>query len=130
MIGNLKRSITKKVKDKHMPKASEVAVELRKLADSIERGGDTAVPSATVLFGRDYAIDDKDRFLAIARLMPKPLTKEYTEREVKVRYITEAVKVSAYIDRSGVCKIIKPAQPAVYDCEPLLSEVELATVEA
>lgn len=32
------------------------------------------------------------------------------------------------VDRSSVCRIIKPAQPAEYECEPLLSQAEEASI--
>lgn len=34
------------------------------------------------------------------------------------------------VDRSSVCHIVKPAQPAEYECEPLLSQAEEAVLDA
>lgn len=113
-----------------MPKASEVAAELRKLADGLERGGDTWVEQPAVFFSYMYGGDDaKDHFVAIAPLLPRPLKKEYDRDQLQLVYETPALRVRAYIERSKVCTLVEPARDAVYRCEPLLSgeeEAELA----
>jgi len=111
-----------------MTTAKEVALELRRIADSLEREPETEIKAPLVYFPQSYSVDAKSHFLNIARLMPRPYEKTYRERELEIGYGTEAIKVYATVDRDRVCTVITPAVPAVYDCEPLLSETELQTL--
>lgn len=111
-----------------MPKAHEVASELRKLADALDREPEANVQQAWVYFH----CDTKEAFLATAKLLPRPLTKEYDDEGN--RWDRFHLKRSAdfkgpiYIDcsvpRTLACRVIRPAQEAVYECEPLLSQIE------
>ena len=58
--------------------------------------------------------------------MPKPFEKRFSDNELKLVYSSDALEVQAYIERNKVCTLITPAQPAVYDCEPLLNQAENA----
>lgn len=111
-----------------MPKASEVAAELRKLADVLDKSPDTLTSKPDLTFWYSFA-DDKDKFLNTARILPHPLTKNYPKdgneySRVSVDYESSGLRVSASIYRTSICQIIKPAQPAVYDCEFTLSVEE------
>lgn len=107
-----------------MPLASAVAIELRKLADSLDAAPEAVVPTPWVSFGRDYTPQDKERFLNFARLMPKPFTKEWTDRDLTLKFKTSAITVVARIDRADVCELVEAARPAVYRCDPILSADE------
>jgi hypothetical protein len=110
-----------------MPKASEVANELRKLADALDQEPDIELIRAEVDFPCKYIGDiDKPIFLALARILPRPLVKRkqsYDDRALEISHTTPAMRVTAEILQSKVCKLVQPERiiPAVYDCEPLLS---------
>jgi len=110
-----------------MPKAHEIAAELRRIADSIEREPETEMVRPMVSFYNDT----KEQFLATARLFPRPLHKDIDDRKYGLEnadYRKGAVWLRSQIDRNQVCTLIKAAQPAVYDCEALLSEDEESTL--
>lgn len=111
-----------------MVKGIELAKELRKLADAVE-GLDEVVTFSIprVYFGFAYGNEKhKQSFIEFAKVMPKPFEKKFTDNELQLVYENETLAVQAYIERDKVCKIITPAQPAVYDCEALLSQAEIA----
>lgn len=114
-----------------MPKASEVASELRKLADGLDREPDMEVDDPYVSF---YNGSNKQKFLGTIRALPRPLVKEYEDGaygEVKVVYKSSAITIKCSVMRSVVCKVVKPAEtiPAVYECEPLLSLEDDAKID-
>ena len=114
------------------PKASQVANELRRIADALDREPDTEVETPMVSFYcNNYLAKDRGKqvFLNVLRLLPRPLVKDYSETEVKIRGAeSDVVNLRACIDRSAVCEIVEPAKPAVYHCVPLLSDQEEASL--
>jgi hypothetical protein len=113
-------------------KGIELANDLRKLADAVE-GLEEVVTFSTprIFLGFAYGNEKhKNGFIEFAKIMPKPFEKKFTEHELQLIYKSEALEVQAYIERDKVCKIVKPAQPAVYDCEALLSQAEIAQLGA
>ena len=50
----------------------------------------------------------------------------YEGTELKLKYTAGGLNIQAYIERDKVCTLITPAQPAVYDCTPILSQAEEA----
>jgi hypothetical protein len=109
-------------------KAHEVAQELRRIADALDREPETEVQPAWVLF---YC-EDKETFLATASLMPRPLVKRYDNSDkrwdrlrLKNSYDQDRpVHLDCSVPRSVICTLVKPAQEAVYECEPILSQLE------
>lgn len=115
-----------------MPKSREVATELRKLADALDTIPETEIKRPYVSFYH-HSESEKEGFLAIARVLPHPLTKDYGEDltdKLTVEYKTDAIIASASIPRFLVCRIVEPAKPAVYDCQPLLSAEEEMGISA
>jgi len=112
-----------------MPKANEVATELRKLADALDRNPNAEVPHPYMGFGMSYNAGDKERFLAIAAVLPRPLKKVYRDNEFRLEYESPTISVAARIDRQKVCELIEPAKPAVYRCDLILSEAEESLLE-
>ena len=110
-----------------MPKAGEIAKELRRLADALDKEPETELKKATVYFLQSYGDTAKEMFLSVARLMPRPYDKKFEDREIRIGYDTEALSVFATVNRNEVCTIVKPA---VYDCVPLLTREEEAEIEA
>ena len=112
-----------------MPKANEVARELRNLADCIDRLGDAETDDPSIYFNFKYGNEmskKKEQFLALVRVLPRPLEKEADTDDYIVRYRSDAMQIRVVIERSKVCHLIAPARPAQYKCEPLLSEEEEA----
>lgn len=111
-----------------MPKAHDVAEELRKLADGLDKEPEAKITDASVYFSH-WMSDEKRKmmFLTLARLLPRPLQKQYPKEDaqggdLELIYKSAAMRINASIPRSVVCHIVEPAKPAVYKCEPLLSE--------
>lgn len=111
-----------------MPQASVVAAELRKLADSLDKEPETVIDRPN-LYWYHWTDDSKDLFLTIAHLLPRPLKKEYTENDLKLVYESEGLRALTQIPRKAVCRVITPAQPAVYDCDPILSEAQFEEIQ-
>ena len=117
-------------------RAHDVAQGLRLLADSLDREPEAMVPTVEVDFNCKYVYrteDAKSMFLALAKLLPHPLTKgvqAYDKDALEIRFAHDAMIVTAEIKCSSVCKIIEPERiiPAVYDCTPLLSDEEEASL--
>ena len=111
--------------------ASAVASELRKLADALDVSPETEVVSPNIYFSCSYlGSKSKEVFLSLARLLPHPLKKEAKKDEMWIGYESDSLRVQAYIERSIICELVEPAKPAVYRCEPLLSDDEEAALEA
>jgi hypothetical protein len=105
-----------------MPKAKEIAQELRRIADSLDREPEVELVTPMLSFYNN----DKETFLASVRALPRPLAKDFNDHEYTLEHGRRegAVWLRTKCDRSKVCKMVKPAQPAVYDCSPLLSAEE------
>jgi hypothetical protein len=113
-----------------MPKANEVATELRKLADALDKNPECQVPKPYIYF----SADDKETFLNTARSIPRPFVKGVDNAET--RYASIAVKhdgpfiyVWSSVLQTLTCELIEPAKPAVYRCDPILSEAEESMLE-
>lgn len=110
------------------PKASEVATELRNLADRIEKLGDAEVSRPFVYFSHSsYGDNKKERFVALAKVLPRPLKKTYGEGshpDMKLEFSNESISVLSVIPRSEVCEIVEPARPAKYHCPSIFTTDE------
>jgi hypothetical protein len=118
-----------------MPKAGAIAKELRRVADAFDRDPDAELEQPMLSFYCDnYYAEDKGKslFLAVVRALPKPLRKNVDEDSYEVEFGRDSVDagapvwIRAKIDRKSVCKLVKAAQPAEFECEPLLSADEEA----
>lgn len=111
-----------------MPLAKDVALELRKLADSLDKQPDAEITQPWITFYEHQ----KERFLATARLLPRPLTKDEDYDSSRFRLIYDSFDTSIHIecsvDKSTVCTLIEPAKPAVYKCVSILIDDELETM--
>jgi hypothetical protein len=102
-----------------MPKASEVAANLRRLAAALESEPETIVTRPLCFF---YP-DDKQELSTITRLLPRPLAKfaegegEYDNIGVEVGSGSEeAVWVRASINRSKTCERVQTGTKIVPSC--------------
>lgn len=104
-----------------MSLAKEVAAELRRVADCFDLHPEIEVitPDLSFWYG---AGNTKDKFLATARILPRPVVKNYPKdnesySRVSVEHKAPALNITTSIYRESVCRIIEPARPTVYDCE-------------
>jgi hypothetical protein len=111
-------------------KASEVASQLRTLADALDKAQDAEINHSYLSLD---AGSDKESFLALAHVWPRPFAKKVdfadtTYSELGIEHKIHGGTIRLKIDQSSVCRLVKPAQPAVYDCAPLLSQEDEATL--
>lgn len=114
-----------------MPLAKDVAAELRKLADALDKFPETVIPTADV----NLHADSKDAFVDTVRILPRPLKKRLTDTgqswaRVRVEYGNTAIRVDCSVPQSLCCILVEPAKPAVYECPPILSPEEDANLIA
>jgi len=111
-----------------MPKAHEVAAGLRKLADSIDQHPELDMQTAWVSF---YC-GTKEHFINAASILPKPYKKDDNGSDRHSRISLEhkdvGVETRASIYKSLTCELVEPAKPAVYRCDPILSQIEEAAL--
>lgn len=113
-----------------MTTAGAVAIELRKLADALDKEPELEIFQPEIDFRTKYGGErKKEVFLSLARIFPRPLKKgaqSHDQEALEIVYETSAIRVCTAIRRTEVCRLIEPARtiPAVYDCTPLLSEEE------
>ena len=113
-----------------MPKANEVATELRKLADALDKSPEAEIAQ---LFATFYCYS-KEQFLNTASVFPRPFDKPKDEYDFILQNPNgtspnSPIWLRATVDRSRVCELIEPAKPAVYRCDPILSEAEESMLE-
>ena len=115
-----------------MAKAKQIAEALRTIAENLERDPEA---ECGYIFVSSRA-DNKETFLNLARMMTRPIRKEYGDDYLEVGHdfmasdgkFDYAVRNYVKTNRTNVCELIEPAKPAVYRCEPILSEAEEATL--
>jgi hypothetical protein len=103
--------------------AHEIANKLREIADRFDAQPELQLESASLHF-HPYG---KQHFLNTVSLMPRPFKKSvpsWDDESIQIEHENDAVKVYATAKRKLACRLITPAQPAVYDCDPLLSQAE------
>jgi hypothetical protein len=107
----------------------ELAAELRSIADIFDAAASVPIIKPTLNFYHGYAAT-KEEFLALAAAFPRPFKKGdgYAHAQYTLTHESAVLEVYASIDRTKVCHVVKPAQPAEFECEPLLSEIEEAAL--
>ena len=106
-------------------KVSDVATELMRLADALNKSPELDIEPY-------LSIDtstDKEKFLELARIMPRPMTKGVdfpgkSYEDFKLEHSFWKIKIA----RSAYCIIVEPARPAVYECPSILSDEEEAAL--
>jgi hypothetical protein len=116
-----------------MPLAKELAAELRIFADRLDTNPEVPISTGMLCFYH-WSKEEKDNFLNVARLLPRPAKKRISgsaERpEIEIDYDSSPLRICASISQAFTCELIEPAKPAVYRCEPILSPDEDAALEA
>jgi hypothetical protein len=80
----------------------------------------------TIYFNCKWEPEDtgKEAFLALAKILPRPIRKEPDSSDYILVHETDALRVHVSVERSKVCQLVEAARPAVYECTPLLSKLE------
>jgi hypothetical protein len=104
-----------------MPLAHDVAVELRKLADSLDTTPDAVIVKPVIHLSHAYVSNAKERFITLAKLMPRPINKGWNGEEITLEHETPALYLYASIAKSLTCTLVQAAIPAKYSCDPILS---------
>lgn len=119
----------------------EYANTLRSIADQLEAKPEFPMPlyfgHQDEKEGRPFRIvlsyfRDKVRFLEAVLALGEG-TKEYKKDSIGTPELVFTAcqgQLALSIDRDKVCRIVKPAQPAEYECEPLLSQEETERIGA
>ncbi len=107
-------------------KASELATKLRTLADSLDKAPGAEInPYVSI----SPSCDNKETFLELAKVLPRPLTKKIRHEGTSYEDFTlEGDGFLLCIPRSALCVIVEPARPARYECPSILSEEEEAAL--
>lgn len=100
----------------------EYASAMRKLADLLESRPQFTVPGSATKF---FCFYNKEHFLAAVKAL-KPGIKEYKNGDLGFNVTHSDVDIVLSIPRERVCTLVTPA---VYDCEPLLTPEEDASLE-
>jgi hypothetical protein len=102
--------------------AGKVATELRRIADALDKGPELDLDP---YFSIGVRGDDKTTFLALAKIMPRPMVKgiDFTGtsyEDFKLEHDFWRIKIA----RKSMCVLVEPARPARYECPTILSEEE------
>lgn len=109
--------------------AGKAATELRKLADALDAAPEAVIEKPYVTFH----CFDKASFVAVAKLLPRPLKKRVDDgdekwRRLRLEYSNDSIDLNASVAQHLTCELIEPAKPAVYRCAPILALEELDEV--
>lgn len=113
-----------------MPKAHEIATDLRKMADALDLKPNAEHQKAWLWF---YC-DTKEQFLSAATVVPRPLCKRedtpgYPHSRIYLEHNTPNLQIDASVAKSLTCELVEPAKPAIYRCDPIISALEEAQLE-
>jgi hypothetical protein len=109
-------------------KSHEYAKKLHELADLLESRPDFKLPDYQRNYISQHGIDnfsyhgDKTGFLAAVKAVGSGTKLPGDKDDFSFLACNGLLRLTVY--RTAVCRIVKPAQPAEYDCIPLLSQEE------
>jgi hypothetical protein len=107
-------------------KASEFALKLRRLARDLEEAPEAEIHTYVSIAPVN---DDKQTFLELAKVLPRPLTKKIRHEGTSYEDFTlEGDGFVLHIPRSKMCILVEPARPARYECPSILSDEEEAAL--
>ena len=108
-----------------------LATDLAKMAEHLKQQPDLEI--GTFYLTNESYNTTGEQFKTIAKSFPKPLRKRVTSSSTGSSDITlespkEVTGFTLYfrVPQNKVCRVVTPARPAVYDCEPLLTPEEEA----
>ena len=110
----------------------DYAKQIRFLADALDAAPEFTLPNYSDVHYRECGIehlryyDEKNAFLSAVRAMGAG-RKVTTDSSVSLVAANGLLHIS--VNRDAVCRLVKPAQPAEYECEPLLSQAEEAQID-
>lgn len=116
-----------------MSKRTDFITGLRELADFLEANPCLPVPVNPYLGSSvtNYGEPEKTKLAlqAVARC-PGPWKKELDDSVLTLVKDFHCVEYRVTCNRTHVCKMVEPAKPAVWDCEPILSAKEFEELTA
>lgn len=116
-----------------MSERKDYIAGLRQLADYLENNPDIPTPSSTTVTAcaTDYLNEEgtKHNMQAVAKC-PGPWSKEFDDSFLTLTRKFAGIELQVFCNRNHVCKMVEPAKPAVWDCEPLLSAKEFEELTA
>lgn len=109
----------------------EYALELLKIAHGLQERPEFPLPDYYTPEFKAYLINisyfaDKKRFLQAVAAIGSAVKGGDESNYVLTPAFAPMLRIEA--NRNAVCRIVKPATPAEYECEPLLSQAEEAQV--
>lgn len=111
----------------------EYAKKLRAMAEMLESLPEFSAPRYHENYIQDYGLerfcyhDNKAGFLAAVKAVGSG-RKKAGGNDNELTFISLGGLLHLTVFRDAVCRVVKAAQPAVYDCEPLLSQAEEAAL--
>jgi hypothetical protein len=109
-----------------MSTTREVADELTRLAEALRKSPDLQIHAYLKI---SPAGNDKETFLRLASIAPRPLKKKATfAGESYEEFVLQNSFWNITIPRKSICVMIAPAIPAKYDCPAILSEIEMDAI--
>ncbi|MGC9159765.1 MAG: hypothetical protein ACP5FH_12345 [Terracidiphilus sp.] len=107
-------------------KASVLATKLRALADGLDKAPEAEIhPYVSI----SPCNDDKETFLELAKVLPRPLTRKIRHEGKSYEDFTlEGDVFVLSIPRSKMCILVEAARPALYECPTILSAEEEAAL--
>ncbi|MDE2099414.1 MAG: hypothetical protein KGL39_19335 [Patescibacteria group bacterium] len=108
-----------------MPLAKDVAAGLRKLAERLDEFPNLDIDKPYISL-REFS--DKQRFLNMARLLPRPIIKGSEYGDYYACYDSDVLRVKVSAPQQLTCTLVQPALEAVYECTSLLSPEDEDTI--
>jgi hypothetical protein len=115
-----------------MEKSSRVfAANLRKLAEWLDSKPEFPVTNEKASNWYMNFHEDKESFLQAVRAIGAGRKEDGQLGKSELRFVATTptgTEFAVEVYRSSLCRLVRPAQEAVYECEPLLSQAEMEEV--
>lgn|SRR5215831_11399992 len=112
----------------------EYAVKLLEVVRLLQTSAEFEMPVYTKTYVENHGIDhiryyaDKELFLKAVRAVGSG--KKIAGEDDSFTFAAADGLLRLSVNRDAVCRLVKPAVPAEYECEPLLSQAEEAEISA
>ena len=100
----------------------DLSSALRQIADKLDNAPEFTIPQFSSKFIHFNLFNHKQELLARARILGGK--KNYSPSSLTLTQEIGPLEVSLVVDRSTICKLVSPAQEAVYECESIFCAEE------
>ena len=113
----------------------DFAKQLRKLAEFLEAAPAFKLPDYSTEYNDTCGIAqfdyhyDKAGFISAVKALGSGKKREKTICQPEIHFMAADGLLRLAIYKEALCRLIEPAKPAVYECEPLLSQAEEAQID-